>query len=154
MKPIVLLPAFVVLIMAAGGCRKNQSNMSSDNFIADPNNPDTVTLMAKWSLVRDSIGSFVGSAVDHSQIYYGVATDYWDFRKDGKVYIKEGGFLDTVNYQLIPADTVLFTPLRTLPVNPAGKYIVTGMDLHQATIRSSFLPSPGGYFTQLVYLRR
>jgi hypothetical protein len=84
MKPNLFLPILTVLCSLMVACSKNN---------------DAATIKGKWSVVSDSI------AVDFPQskheTYKGAPGDYFDFRNDGKVYVKEAAVFDTLNYALI-----------------------------------------------------
>ena len=64
-------------------------------------------LQAKWTFQKEYYHDNY-SGVDYRDTTYGVATDYADFRTDGKVYFKVGTYLDTAGYSLI-GDTKVVT---------------------------------------------
>jgi hypothetical protein len=57
-------------------------------------NNSKFTVLTKWSIVDDSAFSGVGLN-NHPVNYTGQKGDYFDFRADGNLYIKEGSTLDT-----------------------------------------------------------
>src|SRR5476649_2744188 len=67
-----------------------------------------VTLVAKWNLVNDSTasGGALASPLTKTN-YVGVPGDYFDFRADGKLYIKEGAKYDTLTYNTTSGDSVI-----------------------------------------------
>ena len=71
-------------------------------------NSGPVTLVAKWSLVNDSTayGGALPSPLTKTN-YIGVRGDYFDFRADGKLYIKEGAKYDTLAYHMTSGDSVI-----------------------------------------------
>ena len=93
MKPYHLLIVLCLVYMLASCTKKN-------------NNGEVVplSLAGKWNLVIDSLVSGVG-AVD-PKTHIGVQGDYFDFRADGKCYVKEGNLYDTLAYH-ITSDTTL-----------------------------------------------
>ena len=71
-----------------------------------------VTLVGKWNLVNDSTA--YGESYITKTNYVGVPGDYFDFRTDGKVYIKEGDKHDTLTYNMVARDSVV---INTFNVN-------------------------------------
>ncbi len=67
-----------------------------------------VTLVAKWRLLNDSTayGGPLASPLIKKN-YVGVPGDYFDFRADGKLYIKEGAKYDTLAYNTTAGDSVI-----------------------------------------------
>ncbi len=62
-----------------------------------------VTLVHKWNVLSDTTYNlFTGT----SRFYIGQQDDYFDFRTDNKIYIKEGSLLDTVPYSIGADGTV------------------------------------------------
>lgn len=84
MKPNLFLPILVGICCLMAACSK-------DN--------DGATIKGKCNLVSDSI--VVDFPQSKHETYKGVLGDYFDFRNDGKVYVKEGAVFDTLNYALI-----------------------------------------------------
>jgi hypothetical protein len=63
----------------------------------------TASIQGKWSLKMDSVAEAVSGPTPITRYgtdYKGTSADYFDFRSDNKLYIKEGAKLDTFNYQL------------------------------------------------------
>jgi hypothetical protein len=58
-----------------------------------------VSIVEKWNIVTDSVFSqYFLSTQPTISVYVGVPTDYYDFRKNDSIYIKEGNLLDTFSY--------------------------------------------------------
>ena len=63
------------------------------------------TILGKWNIISDS--SYAGIGINNHPVNYtGVAGDYYDFRTDGNVYIKEGPAFDTLSYSNV-SDTAI-----------------------------------------------
>jgi len=93
-----------------------------------------VTLIAKWELVNDSAA--YGEAYITKTNYVGVPGDYFDFRADGKVYIKEGAKYDTLTYHMVAPDSV---SIKTFNVNNYPD-VINPFTAHSASIHSSNFP--------------
>jgi len=112
-------------------------------------------LVAKWSLVRDSIYDSMGNfPAARTSTYNGIAGDYYDFRADGKCYTKEGNVYDTLNYSITPGHLVV---LSKFGINVNGSYepnIVPVLTDHDATIQTQFLATPDGFYLRYIYLKK
>jgi hypothetical protein len=93
-----------------------------------------VTLVAKWGLVNDSTA--YGESYITKTNYVGVPGDYFDFRADGKVYIKEGAKCDTLTYHMVGRDSV---SINTFNVNNYPN-VIDPFTAHNAAIHSSNFP--------------
>jgi hypothetical protein len=93
----MLLP-IVVLLITIGilSCQKSGVNT-------------TTSLLGKWNVKSDTLDYGIGPQ-QQTKIYLGVAGDYFDFRADHKLYIKEGTLLDTLTYKVISATKLQVTP--------------------------------------------
>jgi len=57
--------------------------------------------IGKWGVVNDS--TFVGVGQNnHLSGYEGVSGDYFDFRADSNLYIREGSNFDTLRFSILP----------------------------------------------------
>jgi len=96
-----------------------------------------ITLVARWDLLNDSSASLVyGGVVKANNNYIGVPGDYFDFRADGKVYIKEGAKYDTLTYHMVAPDSV---SINTFNVNNYPD-VIDPFTTHSASIHSSNFP--------------
>ncbi|HVW94466.1 MAG TPA: hypothetical protein VHA56_00690 [Mucilaginibacter sp.] len=86
MKTVFLL-LIVVTFAVLSGCS------SGDGM-------EPVVLVAKWKLVSDSTAMSSTGMETSTASYKGTVADYFDFRSDGKCYIKEGNVYDTLDYHL------------------------------------------------------
>src|SRR4051812_13895323 len=79
----------------------------------------TQLLLGKWSLVKDSTYSWFPTTdtLAHIKRYSGTTGDYYDFRNDGKCYIKVAGVYDTLAYQITISNEVI---LQKFGINVNG----------------------------------
>ena len=133
---------FIVLafVMAAGaGCSKKS---------------DSPAILGKWHIIKDSTLEGIGPNPQLT-VYIGHATDIWDFRADGKVYMQKAGSWPEVEpYTLYSANTIAIgnfgwvingsQTISSLQRSVAGEMI----------IRSSAFAPPGGTLQRVVYLKR
>ena len=69
------------------------------------------SIVGKWLIINDSTtitgkDSFPSS---HSN-YIGTADDYYDFRNNGELYVKEANYMDTMAYEVTGNNQVGCTP--------------------------------------------
>jgi len=95
-----------------------------------------VTLIAKWSLINDSTayGGALASPLTQKN-YVGVPGDYFDFRADGKLYIKEGSKYDTLAYNKASGDSVI---INAFNYNNTPS-VIKPITANSATIYSTFM---------------
>ncbi|MGZ3999335.1 MAG: hypothetical protein ACXVIY_01840 [Mucilaginibacter sp.] len=93
------------------------------------------TLVAKWSLLSD----YTANHLAQMNAYTGVPGDYFDFRVDGKCYVKEGSHYDTLLYALKNDTTITIAPFA---YNNAAYFSGQGSPL---TVHSATLTSVGPY---------
>ncbi len=105
------------------------------------------SLVARWNIAKDSIAaSFIGPV--HYNVYVGTADDYYDFRADGRCYVKENGAFDTISYKIVTDTTVAFNgSLYPSEVNP--------LTSHSARIDFMQPQGPGGgTYSKTVFLKK
>lgn len=126
--------------------------------IGSPNSStplDPKTLVAKWSLVKDSIYDSMGNfPAPRTSGYNGVEGDYVDFRADGKCYTKEGNTYDTLAYQVTASNQVIIQKFG-LCVN--GNYepnTMTQVSDNIAMIQTQWLPTPDGFYMRCLFLKK
>ena len=107
----------------------------------------TPTLLGKWSLVSDSVA--YGTTTVYTQSYEGLTGDYFDFRANGKCYIKEGTRYDTLGYSMLNDTTV---SIENFNFSLASS--IKPFTLHMATIYPFGKPVAGGIDNRVVNLRR
>src|ERR1700733_11935532 len=88
----LLIAVFVFNLLA--GCKKD-----SDKSAAP-------MLVTKWNLVTD----YTANHLAQMNMYIGVPGDYFDFRSNGKCYIKEGSQYDTLSYAITSDTTITIQP--------------------------------------------
>ncbi len=131
-------------------------NNTTANPVQPPPGPENIqALVAKWSLVRDSVYNGMGNfPAARTSAYNGVSGDYFDFRADGKCYTKEGNVYDTLAYSITANHLVV---LSKFGLNVNGSYepnIVPVLTDHNATIQTQFLATPDGFYLRYIYLRK
>jgi len=135
------LPLIVVLLVTTGifSCKKSSVSLA---------NP----LMGKWNVERDSLNYGIGPQ-QQTKTYVGVAGDYFDFRPDNRLYIKEGNQLDTFTYKVILANQLQVT--QTGANNTPLNLFIDDINATSASI--NFFPTllnPGGNDERWVSLGR
>jgi len=117
-----------------------------------------VSLQGKWSLKLDSIAEGVSTpSPQYSTKYVGTTADYFDFRSDNKLYIKEGAHLDTFSYQLSTDSNLYISSPETSVYGIASSLngLIKSGNSNDATIH--FTPavvSYGAYYSRTVNLTR
>lgn len=139
MRKIVEVVIWLSAIMLAG-CSKNEAVTPA-------------ALAGKWQLLSDDTYQGIGST-NHLVHYNGQATDYFDFRTDGKLYIKENGLPDTLSYVQMVDTAVIISSFGPLVNGVPAPSRITTLTLHPATIVSPVLYTPGGMMGRTVILNR
>ncbi len=113
------------------------------------NKVEPVTLVAKWALVSD----YTANHLAQMNTYTGVPGDYFDFRTDGKCYVREGSQYDTLSYS-ITSDTSL--NMQSFGYGNSGYYSskANPLTVHAATITSGGPYVPGEIDYRQVILKR
>jgi len=136
-KLIIALTALCIVVLFT--CKKSATTM-------------TFTLTGKWNLVSDSLSNGIGPNV--TQKYYtGGAGDYFDFRTDNKLYLKEGSTLDTLAYSL-PSDSTVVISSFGITFNGVPETNNLKVLANTGTISTPFVVNPGGYYRRVVHLTR
>jgi len=139
-----------ILVALTVACKK--SNSSTELMHS---HPAIASIAGKWSVIKDSSFSAIGASPGNVQEYIGQPDDYWDFRTDARVYIKEGAKLDTLEYKLLSDSTIDIhafgwilngaTPTSTIqPLTFTNAVIYSARDI--------FLP--GGVYFRTLFLKR
>lgn len=120
MKPYKLYIALSVFCFLAG-CKKDH-----------PGTNPVVTLVARWNPVSD----YTSNHLAQMNTYVGVPGDYFDFRTDGKCYVKEGSQYDTLSYALKNDTTITISPFA---FNNAAYFSghTNPLTIHAATLTSA-----------------
>jgi len=129
------------------------------------------SIVGKWNIVKDS--SYVSGAppffnAGTGGAYMGVAGDYYDFKQNGTLYIKEGSYADTVifsvsfNNQLTltsnsynyVADSLGNIIGRTHPTKSYSISSISATHVELTSILKSNILTPIGYLANKVDLKK
>lgn len=155
MKLFLTLTLLFATIMEIISCRKDLSN----------------SIVGKWSIVKDS--SFVADAppfynAGPGSVYTGVEGDYYDFRPDGNLYIKEGTYSDTLIYNLSPGNqlNLIYNTYNTLTdslgniiaqTHPTKSYTIVTLsatNLIMSSNLTSDILTPEGYLANKLEMKK
>lgn len=180
MKTLIIVLLFACISTIFTSCVKTDINPNNINVSQNPanntpkdgsnpvSNPvttvgdtDIASITGTWVLVNDSTFSTSVDVSDHSASgnYIGQGSDYFDFTADGKLYIKEGGAIDTATYT-ITADRnieVNYSYYAGMRVKAAGSMIAdfTPLSLgeHAVTLNSTVITA-NGTSSRVIHLKR
>jgi hypothetical protein len=179
MKPYLLL--MFISAVAIVGCKKYtpspdspaNGNSSTSTSTTQANSSLTSKILGKWNLVKDTTSSVVQSVSKQTgtfiwyittKLYAGQAEDYFDFRADGFVYIRENGISDTMSYKMTTDTTVVFgksggyyiAESGTSTAIPTPPNVINPFTDHSACINYTFGVGPAGSgpLSRAVYLQR
>ncbi len=111
------------------------------------------TILKKWNILNDS--TFIGvGANNHPVNYAGQTGDYFDFRTDGYIYVREGSILDTLSYSLTSDTTILIASFGIILNGVPEISRITNLTEHGVTINAPLVATPGGVFWRKVDLTR
>jgi hypothetical protein len=143
MKHIITISLTVLITLFFISCKKE---LLSDSY-------NQATIFKKWGILNDS--TFIGVGVNNHPVkYVGQAGDYFDFRKDGYIYIKEGPTLDTLSYSFTSNTTLLIASFGVILNGVPEKSHITNLTPGGVTISAPFVVTPGGVFGRKVILTR
>ncbi len=115
-------------------------------------------IQGKWTLKLDSIAQGVsGPSPQYSSDYAGTAADYFDFRSDNKLYIKEGAHLDTFNYTVNSLNNISISPTNAAENGLTSSLNGTINPLNNNSASIHFVPSMisfGLYYSRTVNLTK
>ncbi len=113
----------------------------------------SATILGKWNLINDS--KFIGVGINNHPVNYtGQTGDYFDFRTDGNLYIKEGAVLDTLPYTLTSDTTILILSFGIILNGTPEISSIKDLSAHSTTINAPVAITPGGQFGRTVNLNR
>lgn len=147
MKYIITSAVLIFINIAIISCTKE---------LISPQNSQ-ISIIGRWNIVNDSLVSGIGSSGYSYENYVGLAGDYFDFRSDGYVYIKEGNALDTLSYQLQDSNKIIIESFGFIINGVATTSDITILTAHNFSIRTnndSFNNPAGGVYRRFVDLSR
>jgi hypothetical protein len=110
-------------------------------------------IIGKWGIKNDSLASGIGPNVTVKN-YLGTAADYFDFRADNKLYIKEGTTLDTSAYKVLSDSTIVINSFGITFNGVPQTSKIKSPTANSVTIFTPFAVNPGAYYLRTVNLRR
>ncbi len=119
-------------------------------FSCSKSSNHTPGISGKWSIINDST-RFIGrdSFPSYHYNYVGQPSDYYDFRDDGLMYVKEGELLDTMPYEVLSSGQVRCTPA------PGFNSTYTTSQVTDSTANFSVRSgTPQGDLTKLIFLKK
>jgi len=155
MKPKYLLNA-VVLILCLYACKKGLNDPSHPAKILSAQDSTLATqslLIGKWNVVSDTTYAGVNTGTN-PVVYKGQPGDYFDFRTDGFVYIKEGAMLDTLSFNVISGRQIGITSFMSILNDQSATCQLAGVTGDSLSIISPLLTPPGGPQQRMVSLSR
>jgi len=139
MKGLILIIIACYIVAGLISCKKSSANPPGQ-------------IAGKWNIKVDSTASGVGP-VQSMNVYIGTSADYFDFRSDNKLYIKEGATLQTFAYKQVAGNKITISMVGSTAIYE--NCFIDAVTPTSATI--NFFPqllNPGGNTTKVVYLTR
>jgi hypothetical protein len=116
-------------------------------------NSTAATIMGKWNLISDSEYTGVGIG-NHLVGYLGQTGDYFDFRTDQNLYIKEGSGYDTLGYKIVTDSTIIIADFGLILNGVQDTSKIVNFTADSVTIVTPIFDTPGGIFGRTVHLGR
>jgi hypothetical protein len=116
-------------------------------------NSTASSIAGKWNLLSDSSFTGVGTN-NHLLGYTGQTGDYFDFRTDQNVYIKEGTNYDTLGYKIVSDSTIIIADFGLILNGVQDTSKIVNLTPDNVTIGSPVFYTPGGAFGRTVHLGR
>ena len=143
MKNLFLIISSLFVLTGLVSCTKTNQSPAVLNSI-----------VGKWNVVKDSLAWGVGPNLTISY-YVGKSGDYFNFRTNNKVYIKEGTSLDSSVYQVMSDSTVVLNIYaeRYNAISLVSKmtFVPDGVTLRTPSV---FVSNPGSYYLRIINLRK
>jgi hypothetical protein len=138
-----------ILVALAPACKKSNSDVHVHSH------PAIASITGKWNVIKDSSFSAIGVGnFGTVEEYLGQPDDYWDFRDDAKVYIKEGTKLDTLGYKLVTDSTITINTFGWTLNGASTTSAIQPLTFTNAVIHSANLLLPGGVCFRTLFLKR
>jgi len=109
------------------------------------------TILGNWNIETDSTFQGVGLN-NHAVNYVGIPGDYFDFRNDGNVYIKESKTFDTLSYKLISDTSIIIKSFGVIQNGIPEISHITNLSAYHASIFAPIELTSGGKFGRTVRL--
>ena len=110
-------------------------------------------LPGKWNVVSDE--GFTGIGQNNQPVYYtGQPGDYFDFKENGRLYIKESARTDTAAYLLTSDTTIQITGVGLVLNGVQAVSVIENLSSHTVTLRAATVLTPGGAFGRTIKLAR
>ena len=129
MKKVITSIVIVTLVtMYLQACKK------SDTTAATSTQTVLQKIQYKWTLERIVDNNYYSGA-DHINTTTGTSSDYFDFKKDGKVYFSFSGITDVVTYSLINDTQILIDGTETYQIKTltANSFVLYQKNIRNAT---------------------
>lgn len=94
MKKLLLL--FVTCMALFASCKKKDVEKTTAEKV-----------LGKWGVTSTVTNDFY-NGTSHISTQNGIATDYVEFRTDGKAYLLDGTYRDTINYSINADNKIIF----------------------------------------------
>jgi len=146
MQKVSVVVILGIVLAVGAGCSKSSLEKANADFTF-------ISVVGKWNLVADSTLAGVGAQASYT-IRMGTTDDYWDFRDDGKVYIKEGNKLDTAGYTRYGTNEISIERFGWIFNNQQTHSTIRELTAHSLIIHSADILPPGGVNVRTVYLKR
>jgi hypothetical protein len=146
MKPFYTTIAAAMLMVSLFSCKRVAPDCCGAN-------PTALSVAGQWNIVADTIYSGVNTGANPA-IYVGQSGDYFDFRTDGYVYIKEGASLDTLSYNMFSPGRVAIVAFFPKNLSMPDTCQVKGYTEQNIEIVSSLGEIPAGPQQRKVALSR
>jgi hypothetical protein len=152
----------VIALFFVGGVATLLSSCAEDNASVTTG----LTIAGKWKVAYDSTVYVTGTAPTAYTVHTGQSGDYFYFKSDGHLYVKEGATLDSMTYKINSGNTITITStviydpaywlngqmIDTVSV-PQG-YYVSKLTPHSAVISWPLYGHPGPFETRTISLSR
>ncbi len=146
MKHIISAALMAASIACLASCEKTAVS-TEESSLTD------ATIVGKWNIVSDSSFQGVGQN-NHPVNYTGVAGDYYDFRTDGNVYIKEGPAFDTLSYSNVTDTAITIQAFGGNFNSVQETSTITTITDDNIIIAAPKVYTPGGIMGRTVHLAR
>jgi hypothetical protein len=115
---------------------------------------DSSAIYAKWNLVNDSIASSIGPS-SHNSNYIGKSDDYYYFKTNDTLYIKEDQLYETLHYEILSNNKIIIDSISIWQNNKFLPSNITTLTDHALSIHIyNTLLTPWGTYERFINLSR